>query len=105
MVKVVINRTTTKVVRSAKTRTIRRIQRGDPGIIRLVWNEIPTGLINGVNNSFTLTQAPVYPKIMLFVRGVKQTLGNDFTLATNTITFNVGSIPTIGSQLEATYEY
>lgn len=32
MAKVIIHRSTTKVVRSPKTRTLKRIQRGDPGI-------------------------------------------------------------------------
>lgn len=32
MAKVIIHRSTTKVVRSPKTRTLKRIQRGDPGL-------------------------------------------------------------------------
>ncbi len=63
--------------------------------------EIPSGTIDGVNDTFTLTVAPTL--LMLFVNGVKvrEGAGNDYTLSGNTITFTAGAIPKTGDSLEA----
>lgn len=76
---------------------------GPTGSSSLVWNEIPTGSVNGVNDTFTLADTP--SALMLHVNGLLQYAGaaNDFTLSGATITFNAGAIPQTGDVLLATY--
>lgn len=52
-----------------------------------VINEVPTGDINGVNVTYTLAQTPT-AGLNLYLNGVylQPGAGNDYTLATNTIT-------------------
>ncbi len=69
----------------------------------IVWNETPTGSINGANATFTLATAP--SELLLHVNGLLQHAGasNDFTLSGATITFNAGAIPQTGDVLLVTY--
>lgn len=57
----------------------------------IVWNEIPTGTVNGVNKVFTLAYTPeATDKILVFVNGVlkEQDAGEaDYTISGSTITF------------------
>jgi hypothetical protein len=68
-------------------------------------NEIPTGLINGVNATFTLAFTPIVGSLILNVNGVIQRLGatDDYTLTAATITFLAGAIPTTGEEIRAWY--
>ena len=72
--------------------------------IQSVDDEIPSGLINGSNMTYTLTQTPIL--LFLFVNGVKQLSGsgNDFTISGNTIT-KLGSALVSGDQLTASFLY
>ena len=66
--------------------------------------EVPSGTINGVNVTFTLLRAPnPLQSLELFLNGVLQTQGIDYTLSTNTITFTVA--PASGGALIAWYRY
>jgi hypothetical protein len=47
---------------------------------------VPTGALNGVNTTYTLPQTPV-GSVALFVNGLYQTPGVDYTLAGATITY------------------
>jgi hypothetical protein len=72
------------------------------------WAEVPVGLTNGSNFSFTISNTPnPTSALMLFVNGVLQRQGPgadyEFNSVTNTITMNF--IPPIGSSLLATYPY
>lgn len=68
------------------------------------WNIIPTGTVNGVNNTFTLPDAPNPPSsLMLFNDIGLLTQGGDYTLSGSTITFIC--IPLTGAVLRATYPY
>ena len=60
----------------------------------------PTGIVNGVNGTFTLADEGGY--ILVFVNGVKQVEGIDYnyTSATGTIIFTPSSIPMVGAYLE-----
>ncbi len=62
-----------------------------PGFIDL---EVPAGLVNGANATFTLSQAP-FPasSVQLYRNGILLKQGLDFTLAGNVVTFSGGSIP------------
>lgn len=65
-------------------------------------SEVPSGTVDGVNNTFTLTSAPVL--LMLFKNGIFQRSGGeDYTLAGNTITFTAGNVPQAGDVLFAVY--
>ena len=59
-----------------------------------------TGVINGVNDTFTLGVIPA-GFLALARNGLLQTLGSDFTLTSNTVTFLAGSIPQTGDTLLA----
>lgn len=64
-------------------------------------NEVPSGTINGINPTFTLSQDPNV--LILFKNGQEQKVGVDYTLSGSTITFLVGAIPTTGSSLDSYY--
>ena len=66
--------------------------------------EVPSGAIDGINETYTLAHTPSpSASLQLFLNGALQTEGEDFSLATNTITFNVP--PLAGSVLVAYYMY
>lgn len=65
--------------------------------------EIPTGLINSANTTYTLANTPVAGSEHVYLNGVLQEAGagNDYTIATNTITYLAA--PLTGDKLRATY--
>jgi hypothetical protein len=72
-----------------------------PGFID---SEVPFGTIDGNNTAFALSNAPnPSSSLMVFVNGVLQTNGTDFSLASNRITFASGSKPHAGDVLQASY--
>lgn len=74
-------------------------------VANYVVREAPTGTINGVNAAFTLAATPVAGTEQVFVNGILQNsgAGNDYTIATNTITFLAGAIPQTGDVVRVTY--
>jgi hypothetical protein len=66
-------------------------------------NETPTGSINSSNTSFTLAHTPQASSLQLYLNGMLQHAGagNDYTIATNTITYLAA--PTTGDVLLAYY--
>lgn len=71
----------------------------------IIESETPAGTIDGTNVTFTLANAPVAGTLKLYKNGMRQNAGagNDYTLATNTITFLAGNIPQTGDVLLADY--
>jgi len=68
--------------------------------------ETPSGTINGVNATFTLTNSPSpTTNLKLFINGINQRPGaaEDFTLSGATITFVSASIPETGDTIIAFY--
>lgn len=64
--------------------------------------EVPTGTVNGVNDTFTLSAIPVYSStVMLYVNGILLIQGTHYTITNDTITMNVA--PTSGQLLYAVY--
>jgi hypothetical protein len=64
--------------------------------------ETPSGTVNGANTSFTLSSTPVFSKtVLLFLNGIPQRLGTDFTLAGSSITMSVA--PAFGQALYCWY--
>ena len=71
---------------------------------KTVWNETPTGNLNGSNTTFTLTNTPVsIDKTMVFFNGVKLKKATDYTLSGDVITF-VTYTPVSTDNIEVTYE-
>jgi hypothetical protein len=70
-----------------------------------VENEIPSGTIDGVNDTFTIANSPVAGTLQLFKNGIRmrEGAGDDFTISGATITFNAGQIPITGDVLLADY--
>jgi hypothetical protein len=67
-------------------------------------NETPSGTVNGSNATFGLAHTPnPAASLNLYVNGVLQLFGTDFTLATATITMT--SAPSAGAILTAFYRY
>lgn len=78
---------------------------GEGAGLNLSWNEVPTGVVNGVNATFTFAHTII--SLMLFKDGILQQLGsgNDYTLSGNTVTFEDGCIPFAESKVLGTYSY
>lgn len=71
-----------------------------------VENETPSGTVNGANAGFLLANVPdPASSLDLYVNGVLQDVGTDFTLSGAAITFLAGSIPPLGATLLADYRY
>ena len=59
-----------------------------------VFNEVPSGSVNGSNTSYTLAYTPTAGTLQLYLNGIrlKSGAGNDFTLATATITMTIAPV-------------
>jgi hypothetical protein len=66
-------------------------------------SEVPAGLLDGINNVFTLSQTPDTGSLQIFVNGVEWYLGIHFTVEDRTITFALA--PKTTDWLRATYTY
>ncbi len=63
---------------------------GAVGFANIANNEVPAGVINGVNTIFTLAFTPIAPGILLVaINGAVKVQGVDYTLVGQTITFAV----------------
>jgi len=58
---------------------------------RSIVNEVPTGLINGINTDFSLTYTPILGTVQVFLCGLLQSSGsgNDYVISGTTISFMV----------------
>ncbi len=85
--------------------TFQQINPGGLTLSNFVFNEVPSGTVNGSNATFTLANTPVAGTLSLYVNGVRQLVGtgNDYTISGNTITFLSGAIPVTGDQILADY--
>ena len=78
--------------------------KGIPNVIEAteyIANEIPVGLINSLNDEFTLAQTPIGTSITLYLNGQQLIQGESYTVSGNTITFM--KPPRTGSKISATY--
>jgi hypothetical protein len=69
----------------------------------VICNEIPSGLINSLNTSYTIANTPVTGTVMVFLNGLLQAPGGglDYTISGTTITFV--KAPHTGSDLYVYY--
>ncbi len=66
--------------------------------------ELPSGAINGTNATFALAQSPSpASSLHLYLNGLEQTSGVDFTMTGNTLTFVSRAIPQGGDAMTAYY--
>ncbi len=66
--------------------------------------ETPGGSINGTNAAFTLAQTPLpATSLQVYLNGLEQTPGVDFTLTNSTITFAANALPRTGDTMSAYY--
>jgi len=67
-------------------------------------NEVPAGLVDGGNMTFTLTSVPVPAEsLVLYRNGMLQKASLDYTLTGNAIQFAAGAVPQPGDTLLASY--
>jgi hypothetical protein len=67
--------------------------------------EIPAGVIDGMNRVFTLAQMPLSnASVIVYVDGVAQLQGVDYSLTVQTIRFAGDSTPLVGDNIMATYQ-
>lgn len=64
--------------------------------------ETPAGDVNDVNTDFTLSQTPVASTLRVYLNGIRQKAGLNFTLATDVITFDIP--PFTGDVIIADYK-
>jgi hypothetical protein len=65
--------------------------------------EVPTGVIDGANSTFTLSNTPDGASLSLSVNGLNQTASSDYSLNGPTITFATGATPQPSDSLLASY--
>ena len=65
--------------------------------------EIPTGLINGTNRVFGLSETPIDGTLLIFLNGVEQFLTTQYSLSGTIITFV--EAPVSGDELSVNYFY
>ncbi len=65
--------------------------------------EIPGGIVDGTNNTFTLANPPSGTSLMLFRNGLYMLNAFDYTLSGQTITFVTGAVPQPADTLVASY--
>lgn len=72
-----------------------------PGFID---NEVPQGTIDGTNTAFSLSNSPSpSTSLTVFLNGILQGSGTDYSLSGNRITFATVSRPRLGDVLQASY--
>jgi hypothetical protein len=72
--------------------------------ITFIDREVPSGTLDGVNAGFTLGNAPnPASSLALFRNGLLLTVGRDYTLAANAVTFLTGAVPQPNDVLGAFY--
>lgn len=67
------------------------------------WNEVPSGSIDGNNGTFVLSHVPNSGELQLYVNGMYQSPGIDYSISQNVITLMV--IPSTGSPIISNYRY
>lgn len=77
---------------------------GGEGGPSFVDHAVPGGTVDGSNATFTLPSTPSPAgSLHLYVNGILQRAGSDFTLSGATVTFLSGAIPQAGDALAASY--
>jgi len=82
------------------------VEGGGGGGANFADDETPAGTINGVNDTFTLANVPSPAgSLELYLNGLLQRRGTDYTLAGGTITYAGGNVPLTGENHRAWYRF
>jgi hypothetical protein len=74
--------------------------------VAFVDGEIPMGILNGMNASFTLANVPNPPSSLhLYLNGLRLTQAIDYAASGAVITFNGTDVPNAGDGISADYRY
>jgi len=65
--------------------------------------ETPSGSVNGTNKVFTLLHAPLLGKDAVYLNGILQVRGTDYTISSATITMT--NAPFTGDRIRVIYYY
>jgi len=57
-----------------------------------VFNEVPSGTVDGVNVTFTLANTPTVGTVQLYLNGLRQKVTVDYTITTDTITMTTAPL-------------
>lgn len=77
---------------------------GGVGIFGTPAQEVPSGALNGINVTFTTSNVPISnASLSLFLDGLIQIQGTDYTISSSTITMT--SAPLSGEKLYAVYQH
>lgn len=70
-----------------------------------VFEEVPSGLIDGVNDTFTLANTPIAGTQAVYWNGnrMREGAGEDYTIAGAVITFEAANIPESGDSVAVDY--
>jgi hypothetical protein len=77
---------------------------GGGGSSNQIFNEIPTGLQNGVNTAYGLAHAPLVGKVQVFLNGALLSEGDDYTITGATLTMII-TAPISTDKIKVTYLY
>ena len=66
-------------------------------------DEIPSGVINNINDTFTLLNTPIIGSLLIYLNGLRLKNNNDFTYIGNIITMI--NIPYISDSFLCDYQY
>lgn len=72
-----------------------------PDAEMIVWNEVPSGIQNGHNTTFTLQGIPIPDRISVYLNGLLQTINNDYGLMNDQIIFE--DAPLVGDSILVNY--
>ena len=68
-----------------------------------VYNEVPTGTINGTNAAFTIANTPVSGSVRVYLNGLREKLTSNYSVSGTTITFVTA--PETGDEILVDYKY
>ena len=77
----------------------------NPSVCQSVPREVPSGMVNGINDTFYLAHTPKSGAEYIFINGIQQNSGLDYTIVESTITFTPASIPQTGFYVNVNYCY
>jgi len=75
---------------------------GDSSPGNRVYDEVPTGIVNGTNQDFVLAHAPLAGKYAFYLNGVKQ---NKVTYSITGTALHVNTAPLTDDELSIDYDY
>lgn len=78
---------------------------GGGAVLSFAENEVPSGVIDGLNPEFVLANTPLAGSLKLYKNGMRLQEGSDFSLSGNTITYLSGQVPKVGDSHLADYRY